>query len=94
MQPLLQTILILTNTGKGIDADSSDSAGDILNLLTTVVTTVKPTDANQTSHLTLCLNVLGRIRSLVPEATKLTEQIVRDLYAKIEELLPLDSQIF
>ena len=38
VQPLLKTILILaSNEQGGLDADSSDSAGDILNLITATI---------------------------------------------------------
>ena len=43
VQPLLKTILILAK--RGLDSDSANSAGDILNLLTAQITTVSATDA-------------------------------------------------
>ena len=63
--------------------DSSDSAGDILSLLTKTITATTPQDSVKASYLTVCLNVLCRIQSIAPEAQEVTTQIVRDLFEKI-----------
>lgn len=44
VQTLLKTILVLKSVEQGLNVDSSDSAGDILNLLTQTITTVSPSN--------------------------------------------------
>ena len=68
VQPLLKSFLVLSSTEQGMDADSSDSTGDILNLLTSAITTTTPSDANKTIYLKVCLNVLNRIDSISSDA--------------------------
>ena len=87
VQTLLKTILVLQSSEQGLNVDSSDSAGDILNLLTQTITSVSPTDAAKTNYLKVCLNVLCRIQSIAPEARSVTAEIVKDLFRKIEQLL-------
>jgi len=85
---LLKTILVLAENNNGrLDADSKDSIGDILNLLTSTIVSTTPSDDFKTSHLRLCLNVLERIRILVPEAQDVTKLLIREHFSKVEQLL-------
>jgi len=79
-------VLAASNNGS-LDADSKDSAGDILNLLTSIIASTTPSDAAKSTYLRVSLNVLDRIRIHVPEAGDVTKQLVSDLFTRIEQLL-------
>ena len=79
-------VLAENNNGR-LDADSKDSIGDILNLLTSTIVSTTSSDDFKTSHLRLCLNVLERIRILVPEAQDVTKLLIKEHFSKVEQLL-------
>ena len=87
VQPLLKTLLVLSRSTESVDADSKDSAGDILSLLTSSIASTMPSDPIKTNYLKVCLNVLDRIRNLVPEARDVTKQLVKDQLSSIKEIL-------
>ena len=89
VEPLLKAALVLANSSQGLDSDSKDSAGDILNLLTSNIATVVPSDASKANYLKVCLNVLNRLRNLAAEAKPVTEKMLRDLFDTLQR--PISS---
>ena len=81
VEPLLKTILILANSG--LEADSQESAGDILNLVTSQIADTSATDAEKTNYLRVCLNLLSRLNSVIPTASEVAVQLVKEIHSKV-----------
>lgn len=68
-------------------SDSNESTGDILNLLTSTIASVVPSDPSKTNYLKVCLNVLNRVRNLAAEARPVTEKLLKDLFHTLQQLI-------
>jgi len=86
-------LLVLANSQQGLESDSNDSAGDILNLLTATISSVSPSDANKVGYLKVCLNVLNRVRNFASEARPVSEKLVRDLFGTIKSTVSSEDDL-
>lgn len=93
VQVLLKSFLMLTSGDHGLDSDSTESAGDILSLLTATISSLTPSDAKKATYLEVCLNVLNRVRNFAAEARPVSQKLITDMFETIRSMVPTENDL-